>query len=304
MGNPSGNGIVASLRERLAVFSPRRWRWQHFLRSLPVDPERLDRPVTEPGLNDFIICGVPRSGTTLLAAMLFQPPHVVTVMEPWDGMRLPPARLFASLREEIDTTGALSRGKLDVDVLRDRGGVRWKQEGEASVSLPDMASGYALGVKWPAFWRYVELLPNSRFLICVRDPFEVVNSFKKEGGRLAEGLMYDTAFNRAMHIDLLGRTEDPELRRVLLYAYISERLRPYLDAPNVFVVHYERWFIDPDALLDEIAAFLNVPITEPPARLRDPGAPAQLTAPEMDLIRRHAQVAVAFGYDLSHATGP
>ena len=294
---------TAAIRERLAVFSPRRWQWQRFLRSLPVDPDALPRPLPAPGERDFIICGVPRSGTTLVAAMLFQPPHVITVMEPWDGMRLPPADLFASLREEIESTGALGRGKLDVDVLRDRGAVRWKQEGEAPVSLPDMASAYALGIKWPAFWRYVELLPNTRFLVCVRDPFEVVNSFKKEGGRLAEGLMYDTAFNRAMHADLLRRTDDPELRRVLLYTTISERLRPYLDAPNVFVVRYERWFTDPDALLSEIASFLNVPITDPPARLRDPGAPAQLTEHEMGLVRRHAQVAAAFGYDLSTATG-
>ena len=298
----SGHSALETVRERLAVFSPRRWRWQRFLRSLPVDPSRLARPVAEPGSRDFIICGVPRSGTTLLAAMLFQPPHVVTVMEPWDGMRLLPADLFASLRSEVDTTRALSRGKLDVDALRERGTVRWKQEGEALVALPDLSSDYALGVKWPAFWRYVELLPSTKFLVCVRDPFEVINSFKKQGGRLAEGLMYDTAFNRTMHAELLGRTDDPELRRVLLYAYISERLRPYLDAPNVFVVRYERWFADPDALMDEISAFLNVSLGRPPADLRDPGAPAQLTARERDLIRRHAPVAEAFGYDVT-ATG-
>lgn len=292
----------AELRARLAVLSPRRWQWQRFLRSLPIDPDALPRPLDAPGASDFIICGVPRSGTTLVAAMLFQPPHVVTVMEPWDGMRLPPADLFASLREEIDMTGALGRGKLDVDVLRDRGAVRWKREGDAPVSLPDMAADYALGVKWPAFWRYVELLPDTRFLVCVRDPFEVVNSFKKEGGRLGEGLMYDTAFNRAMHTELLRRADDPVLRRVLLYTTISERLRPYLDAPNVYVVRYERWFTEPGVLLNEIAAFLNLPVTEPCVRLRNPGSPVRLTEREMDLIRRHARVAVAFGYDLSSAT--
>ena len=290
-----------TLRDRLAVLSPRRWRWQRFLHSLPLDPGALQRPLTAPGDRDFIICGVPRSGTTLVAAMLFQPPHAVTVMEPWDGMRMPPADLFASLRNEIDASGSLARGKLDVAALRERGVVLWRPEGERPLPL-GMEDGYALGVKWPAFWRYVELLPDTRFLLCVRDPFEVIHSFKKQGGRLAEGLMYDTAFNRAMHSDLLRQTNDPALRRVLLYAYISERLQPYLDAPNVFIVRYERWFRDPDVLLQEIATFLEVELPERPARLRDPGKPAALTEREKGLIRTHARVAEAFGYDLGGVT--
>lgn len=292
------------LRPLLARFSPRRRRWKRFLHSLPLDLDALPRPVAQLGPRDFIVCGVPRSGTTLLAAMLFQPPHVVTVMEPWDGMRFSPARLFASLRDEIDTTRALQRGKLDVRALQLDGTVRWRQEDEAAVPLPDLNDDYALGVKWPAYWRYVGLLPETKFLICVRDPHEVVNSFKKTGGRLARGLMYDTAFNRRMHADLQAATDDPALRRVLLYSYITERLRPHVEEPNVFVVRYERWFQDPDALMAEISAFLNVPLDQRPACLRAPSSPAHLTDEDFHYVQTRACAAEMemLGYDLDART--
>src|SRR5919109_1001972 len=86
--------------------SPRHWRWRRLLRSLDLTTETLERPVASPGPRDFVICGSPRTGTSLAAAALHQPPASLTVMEPWDGMRLPIAPLFASLRDEIDRTGA------------------------------------------------------------------------------------------------------------------------------------------------------------------------------------------------------
>ena len=78
------------------------------------------------------MCGSPRSGTALLVAMLFQPPEVVTVMEPWDALRLPPRDLFESLRAELATTGKLRRGRLDVAALQSAGAVSWLREGEAA----------------------------------------------------------------------------------------------------------------------------------------------------------------------------
>ena len=117
--------------QKVAVtISPKHRKWRRLLRSLTMDPDSMRHPVPEPTARDFIICGAPRSGTSLLAAVLYQPPRVVTVMEPWDGMRLPPADLFASVREEIVQTGWLQKGRLDVEALRSRGEVRWGRDGE------------------------------------------------------------------------------------------------------------------------------------------------------------------------------
>ncbi len=286
---------VRSVRSRLALLSPRRRRWQRFLSSLTLDPHQLPRPLTEPSGRDFIICGAPRTGTTLLSAMLFQPPHVVTVMEPWNGMQLPPAELFQTLRAEILETGRLNYGKLDISALMQNGAVKWQTEGKSETPLP-ISDSFFLGVKWPAYWQYLELLPATKFLICIRHPQQVVASYKKQGGRIGEGLEYDVAFNRKLNAALKDATDNVHLRRILLYEYINSRLLPYLNRSNVLVVRYERWFSDTDAVMKEIGAFLGVTLDTKPATIRPPQALVSLTEHELSLMRKHCASGYQLGY--------
>jgi hypothetical protein len=288
---------VGRLRRTLAFFSPRRRRWERFLRSLPLDPGNLPRPLLPPGERDVIICGCPRTGTTLLAAALFQPPQVVTVMEPWDGMRMAPAELFASLRQEIAATGRITRGRLDLPLLLRSGEVRWCQEGAGALLLT-VAPGFLLGVKWPAFWRYLEMLGETKFLVCLRDPLEVIASFRDAGGRLTMGFNQETRFNRPMNDDLRAATRDAALRRVLLFEYIHTRVLPFLQRPNVLVVRYERWFDDRERLLRDLGTFLGVPLGAGPARIGKPRPHASFSPREFDLIRAHCSTADALGYPL------
>lgn len=250
-----------------------------------------------PGANDFIICGLPRSGTSLATAALYQPPRVVTVMEPWDGMRLPPSELFASLRAEIATTGRLRRGRLDVAALLAGGAVEWSREGERPYPV-DAAPDHVLGVKWPAFWRYLDLLPSTKFVVCVRHPVEVIRSFTATRGRLAQGLEYDLAFNRRMNDELLSATDDVALRQVLLVDTISRGLASHADRPNVFTLRYERWFEDRDALLADLTEFLGVDVTQTSVAVIPRAAPPDDPA-VVDLLRRHSTAAELLGYDLS-----
>lgn len=276
--------------------SPRHRRWQRILSSLTLDPSGLPDPLEEPGPDDFVICGCPRSGTTLLTAQLFQPPRIVTSMEPWDGMRLPPAALFASLRAEVERTGTLTRTRLDPEALRRESRVRWRRSGQVRAAAP-VDDRWLLGVKWPAFWRYLGRLPNTRFLVCVRHPLEVVASFRRKGGRLQDGYDYGIPFNAAMNARLEAATDDPAERRVLLYEHINARILPHLDDPNVLVVRYERWFDDPDGLRDEIGAFLEVPLDRWPVEIRAGGGPGEVRRDEVDRIRRLSPTAVRLGYD-------
>ena len=263
--------------------------------SLDFDPSDVPGTLEAPGARDFIICGCPRTGTSLLSAQLFQPPSVITVMEPWDGLRMPPAELLRSLRSEIEG-GALSRGRLDVDALREEDRVDWHGEGAKRVTL-EADADFRLGVKWPAFWRYLDLLPDTQFLVCLRDPVETVASFKNSGARLAEGLDYDAAFNREMNAYLVETTRDVELRRVLLYEYINSRILAEIDRPNVLVVRYERWFQDANGLLSEISDFLRTPFSSWPVRIRPPdSSDSGLSARELGLIREHCRSGVALGY--------
>lgn len=279
--------------KRVVTAPLRRYRWRRLLRSCRLDPGQLPLPLEEPGASDFIICGCPRSGTSLLAAVLFRPPESVVSMEPWDGLRLPPAELFRSLRSEISTTGRLTRGRLDAPAATTGGRVLWRRDGEMAIDVTT-APGFLLGVKWPAFWRYLDLLPSTKFLVCVRDPVEVVSSFGKVGGRLAAGLDYDVAFNARMNADLEAATDDPRTRRALLYEYVNSAVARHSTDPNVLIVRYERWFDDPESLVADMAAFLGVKPFQPAVSIRPPSPPDE---PDLaDLVERWCPSARALGY--------
>ncbi len=296
-GVATRTGSLVGLPGVRRLLSPDHRRWKRFTETLTLDPELLARPVEPPGPNDFLICGSPRTGTSLLCAALFQPPRCVTVMEPWDGMRLPPAQLFRSIRTEIAETGQLRRGKLDVTTLYRDGGVRWWTEGADAVPV-ECPDGCLVGIKWPAFWRYLELLPTTKFLVCLRHPLEVIASYRRAGGSLAEGFDYDIPFNRTMNADLRAASRSAAIRRIRLYDYINARVLPYLEEPNVLTVRYERWFSEPQTVLDELGEFLGSDLRRSLADIRPPREELRLPEEEIDLIRRRCTTAEQLGYAL------
>lgn len=287
---------VATLRRLARGLSPRRRRWLRFLDALPLDPATLDRPLAAPGPRDVIVCGCPRSGTSLVAAALFQPASSISVMEPWDGMRLEPAALFASLRAEL-AGGRLTRGRLDLPALTDRGEVRWCQEGSGAAPV-GYGSSTVVSVKWPGYWRYLDMLPASRFVVTLRHPAEVIGSFKAQGGQVGLGLQYPTRFNRALNAELAAATDDPALRRVLLFDHVHERILPHLVRPDVFVLRYERWFEDAGQLLDDLGAFLGADVSRSPVAIRPSRGADPLDDRDRELLRTRCRTAASLGYDL------
>lgn len=294
---PSGVGDqLFNMASGIRRLSWRSREWCQFLATLPLDPDEIRDPADEIGSRDFILCGAPRTGTTFLSAFLVQPPVVTTVMEPWDGMRVAPAALFSSLRTEIRSNGGVSAGRLDLDVLRREGRVQWATDGSTQVR-GDMDAKFMLGVKWPVYWRFLPHLPDTKFLVTLRHPYEVIASFRRQGGRLRMGLDYDTAFNRKMNDELSRSTRSLAVRRVRMFDYIHERILPFIDRPNVLTVRYERWFAEPEAVRRRISDFLGVPLQQGPARLRRP-AKASLSSSDRALIRTECRTAGALGYDL------
>ena len=291
------DGWKAGTRLRLSSLAravlPAHRRWSRLLSSLTLDPAMLPDRLDEPGPRDYFICGAPRTGTSLLAAMLFQPPKSIVVMEPWDTFRLPPSPLFKSLRDELQS-GQLGRGRLDVDALRSEGAVEWIADGAKRFAV-DSEADFALGVKFPAVWQYLGRLRQTRFLVCVRDPVETITSFANTGGRLAMGFEYDIPFNRSLNRALADATDDPTVRRALLYERINRGILPHLGASNVLTVRYERWHAEPTQLLEEIARFLDADLSMPLASIKAP-RPSHADRQTADLVARHCPVAGELGY--------
>jgi hypothetical protein len=272
--------------------SPSHRRWRRIVRQSTLDPDAVPE-VEHPGPRDFIICGSPRSGTALLSAMLWQPPDVVTVMEPWDALRLLPAELFRSLRAEM-MAGSLNRGRLDLESLERDGAVVWHRDRERTHPVT-ISETTAVGVKFPAFWRYLSRLPSAKFLVCLRDPAEVVGSYAGTNGRLAQGLEYDVPFNAAMNEHLLATTDDVLERQIEMYDYIHEQVLPHLARPNVLPIRYERWFEEPRNVIDEISTFLHVDAARPRPVIRRRSANARDSRLD-HYVRSRCRTAHALGY--------
>lgn len=271
-------------------------RWKR--RRERLDPYQIPRPVAPPGPRDFVIAGCQRTGTSLAAAALFQPPGIVTLVEPWDGLRLPPDALFRRWRQEI-ASGEIRGGTLDFDALRNDGRVIRVPEGSSRTKVaadPDVL----LGIKWPTFFQYLDLLPDTKFVLCIRHPFEVIGSMQRlSGSNVQSGLDYDLPFNRVMNAELRRRHADPALRRIALFDYVHERVLHHLDRPNVFVVRYEHWLERRDALLGELGAFLGVSLGACPVKVRSRAEQEDCAPDTRALIRAHSTTAARLGYDLS-----
>jgi hypothetical protein len=269
-------------------------RWRRLLARSRYDPSN-DPNLDEAGDKDFVIAGCPRSGTSLLASQLFRPPDIVAYLEPWDGLRMPLAPLMDSLRTEI-RTGTMRRGRLDMEALERDREVRWIRDGEKTYQV-NAKPDFQLGVKWPAFWRYVPLLETTRFVICVRDPVTSLASFASSGGRLAAGLDYDVAINREMNRELRSRTRDPVARGAMMWEYINSRLLPYFRQRNVLVVRYEEWFEDLDGLLRRMADFLGEELQGSNVELRRPRSDDSNNSIR-DAVARHCPTSALLGYEV------
>ncbi len=246
---------------------------------------------------NVILCGCPRSGTSLLAAALFQPPEMVTVMEPWIGLRETPLALFASLRKELES-GRLPSTRLDLRALSARGHVAWNEGDQAH--RVDSGPRSLLGVKWPCYWQLLGASTAWKFIVCVRDPAAVVSSMGRQKGRLRLGLDYDVPFNRGLNQRLLLAHEEDERRRIAHFDEVYGHALEYAEDRNVLFARYERSFEAPTTLLEEISSFLDRDLTRTHVRVQ--GAPEPVLAKHGSTaaeIRAMSRTSARLGYHTS-----
>lgn len=254
----------------------------------------------------FAIMGMPRSGTTYLAAVLHNPPSVVTISEArgqWkdlmrsDGRSTRVFDIFYDYRERIlrgekihtfeGTPGYEGKERIDT----------WNQK-QVSREI-EVSSDFVLGMKNPIV--FLELLPifkeaSTKCVITVRHPLYIINSWvKKVQKRLFSGRTIEGTFANGQCITYDSPSEDPVQRRIDLHNYFAELITNHLTDPNVMLIRYEDWFTD-KAQLERVSRFLGVPTLghlRPTPILPDP---LMISEEEQRRILTGCLIACEFGY--------
>jgi hypothetical protein len=259
---------------------------------------------SNPPENTFVLTGMPRSGTTYLAAVLFDPPGVVTMSESGGEWKQfyrehgPSERvfnLFDEHRRRIErgepvmtfagTEGFRGAGRIDT----------WNQKKTAQ--KVEVTEGFHLGLKNPeVFLDLLRVFVNAgvKCIVTVRHPVRVINSWVKRVRRLTEsGQPIDGTFANGRSVTFESHAHDAVARRIELFNHFARQSLEYRHTPNILLIRHEDWCLDQ---LSKVCDFLGI---ADPARLRPPVIPpdsVELPADECARICRECAIAGEFGY--------
>lgn len=279
--SPTGSGSVGSMSET----------------SAPMPRDRV-----------FLLTGLPRSGTTYLAAVLHEPPRVICQSEArgawkraWraDADDSEILRILASLRGDVaqgrpmptfeGTAGYRGEGRVDT----------WNQPKQDRVV--DADPGFHFGAKNPEI--FLDWLPRWRRLgfrvvVTLRHPAAVINSWLgRRAARLAAGRSVEGVFGNGEATTFTAPEGDPLDRCIALHEHLSRSIVDHVEDDGVLLVRYDHWFTDHD-LIGGIRRFLGLPESGPPspAPMR-PEPPRHISASDVERIRVGCVHAEALGFD-------
>jgi hypothetical protein len=248
-------------------------------------------------VRDFAITGMPRSGTTLVAALAHSPPDSVAIAEPawqrkWEhecqgrpeAFATKLAADFQRIRERLKNEKAICyRESLDgaplTDLVRWANGHQERSFRAVERSFGALRSDFVLAMKMPAL--YTATLPTLlatttlRVVAVVRNPVAAIQSWRAvsfpiANGRLPAGEPYWPELASIAH------SERPVLeKQVLIWDLFARR---YLQsAASITLLRYEAVCIDPDSV-SEIFGVAPRGIDIKPRKSRDDGHAANIRA--------------------------
>lgn len=227
------------------------------------------RAVKGPATPELIITGFPRSGTSYLCNLLHRFDNCVVLNEP-EGISRPLRKepipfgvgtFYRDQRREI-LEGRPIRNKLRDGKVTDE----TMESNEQTEYLPQVTSAdFVLGAKSPlGFLSRLPALrramPKARVIICVRNPLDVIASWKTtfshlesaDVKKMSHGGLRDPFLSdrqRAMLIDV-ARVRRPAWRRAAWWRYLADLV---LDAaPDAIVVPYPLAVTEPMSVVDRV----------------------------------------------------
>ncbi|MFN8420160.1 MAG: sulfotransferase [Anaerolineae bacterium] len=238
---------------------------------------------------ELIITGISRSGTSYLCNLLHRYSNCVILNEP--------EAIFAPLQSQFIPWGvATFYRQLRADVLDGRPIRNKLQDGKITqdTAFNDSYSEYVptvdnenfvLGSKNNVAYlshlaRIRRVLPDARVIVCVRNPFDTIGSWKKSFAHLRDADINNRPIGHPNDVWLpeplksrlqqIAEVSDIAQRRALLWQYFAERVLDH--ASQVQIVHYDALVSDPMTALDRILdgydrGTLREPITASAIRL-------------------------------------
>ncbi|MGI9014939.1 MAG: hypothetical protein ACR2GY_11920 [Phycisphaerales bacterium] len=266
----------------------------------------------------FVLSGLPRSGTTYLAALVHQPPSVISISEAggtWKnlyrshGIHTPMASIAAIFKEyqqrlydgdeiaSFDSTAGYA-GDARVDT--------WNQP-KAAVQF-DIAETTRLGFKNPEVflaWLPTFLDAGFRCAVTVRHPLAVIASWQRKGNeRNARGQSIHGTFADGASVCYVSSADTPLARCIDLYNALAQMILTQTEHPLLKIVRYEDWFSRGLEQLQQVCAHLEIPV--PTALSPSPIAPPPLELSEdaIACICSDCIIAERFGYHVINVAEP
>ncbi len=220
---------------------------------------------------DVILTGLPRSGTSYLCKLIHQNPNWIAINEPKQLLHclnqkplpLSVDTLYRQLRDDINR-GQFIKNKLHCgQLIEDTFAIDIKPEFyQPEVNRTDFmlviknTLGYILRLQ-----QLRSVLPDTKILACVRDPFDTIASWKTsfphlnsvDVERLFVGGLNDVMLNdwqRKQMSKIATLTSLPQ-RRALFWTYLCKNILQYDD---ICLLAYEQIIQDPRNTLEKIEA--------------------------------------------------
>ncbi len=263
-----------------------------------------------PGMaySPFLLTGPPRSGTSLLTALMARKPNVLVVNEPVvvgdplmkRGRPVDLVRGYMNLvvREALATGTMMTQvdpespGQSTTDTAN-RGAVRYRVNVDVDRSRP-----LCVGIKHPIpFMECLEELvtgwPELKVLISIRDPLPTIRSWRETGYGWQPGLD-DPRFAHGRRLYRMVPATDNELeRRAHLWRILVEQAKEWGEKrpQQVHVFRYERLLAHPAETMSELFSFIGAPDSAAPIDVSDVRPQSRdrykgLTGEESELIER------------------
>ncbi len=235
-------------------------------------------------INDLILTGIPRSGTSYLCSLLHNLTNCVAINEP-DRMsgtlrkdKLPYATLafHASIRDAILKKETIQNKLLNGSLIEDTAILEQYETYQPDISRDDflLCSKNTLGYL-ARLQGFQAIMPNTPIITCIRNPIDTIASWKQSFPHLETasaatqhiiGALNDDFISDWQKERLLKISNEPRVayRRAMFWAYLADWI--WENKTKLIIVHYEDIVTRPNDTLLKIFNQSTSPFTFEPKK--------------------------------------